>query len=190
MKKIFVALAALTTALVFTACTTTNTSDAGKMNLYPDLYKPSYAYRPIYEVNTQTKVSGEAKIHVLFGIFTWGVDKFADNASVFSEDGTFSWLANIFPSAKNLSGKSAFYDACNKAKCDAILAARYEIVTEDYWVYQFVHTKVAGYPAVMKGLDKVKVVSFYIDRNGTPVILKGNDVYENIAPATGVASWF
>ena len=190
MKKFFAALAVLATALVFTACTTTNTSDAGKMNLYPDLYKPAYAYRPIYEVNTQTKVSGEAKIHVLFGIFSWGVDKFADNASVFAEDGTFSWLANVFPSAKNLSGKAAFYSACVKAKCDAVLAARYEIVTEDYWVYQFVHTKVSGYPAVMKGLDKVKVVSFYIDRTGTPVILKGNDVYENISPSLSVSGWF
>lgn len=57
MKKIFAALAALTTALVFTACTTTNTSDAGKMNLYPDLYKPSYAYRPIYEVNAHLRTT-------------------------------------------------------------------------------------------------------------------------------------
>ena len=42
----------------------------------------------------------------------------------------------------------------------------------------------------MKGLDKVKVVSFYIDRTGTPVILKGNDVYENISPSLSVSGWF
>ncbi len=196
MKKIMVLLVAVLTATLFTACSTTNTSDAGTMNLYPDLYKPAKAYRPKYNVDLTNKITGTANVHVLFGIFVWGESKFADNASIFADDSAFSWLYSIFPSAKNISAKAAFYKACAAYKqpktqkpADAIIAARYEVVTKDYFVYQNLNTKVTGYPAVMEGLDEVKVISFYIDGKGNMHVLSGNDVYVNIAPVVKVG-WF
>ena len=95
MKKIMVLLVAVLTATLFTACSTTNTSDAGTMNLYPDLYKPAKAYRPKYNVDLTNKITGTANVHVLFGIFVWGESKFADNASIFADDSAFSWLYSI-----------------------------------------------------------------------------------------------
>lgn len=196
MKKIMVLLVAVLTATLFTACSTTNTSDAGTMNLYPDLYKPAKAYRPKYNVDLTNKITGTANVHVLFGIFVWGESKFADNASIFADDSAFSWLYSIFPSAKNISAKAAFYKACAAYKqpktqkpADAIIAARYEVVTKDYFVYQNLNTKVTGYPAVMEGLDEVKVISFYIDGKGNMHVLSDNDVYVNIAPVVKVG-WF
>ena len=62
-------------------------------------------------------------------------------------------------------------------------------MTKDYFVYQNLNTKVTGYPAVMEGLDEVKVISFYIDGKGNMHVLSGNDVYVNIAPVVKVG-WF
>lgn len=196
MKKIMIALAAVFTATIFSACTVTNTSDAGTMNLYPELYKPSTAYRPKYNVDLTNKVSGNANVHILFGIFVWGESKFADNASIFPSDGAFAWLNTLLPSAKNISAQAAFYKACSTYKqpqtnkpADAIIAARYEIVTTDYFLYQNMKTKVTGYPAVMEGLEKVKVLPFYVDGKGNLHVLSGSDVYYNIAPTVKIG-WF
>ncbi len=187
MKKIAMCLVAVAAvAVVMTGCKSINTSDAGNMNLYPETYKPLYGYRPVFEVDTKAKVAGEANVHVLFGIFCWGASNFADNASVFAAD---SFWANFFPSAKNISGKAAFYNACITNKCDAVIAARYEITTTDYFVYQNVNSKISGYPAVMTGLDKVKVLSYTFDKNGKPTVLEGNDVYVAL-PGTTSSSWF
>lgn len=194
MKKLlFLFAAATVAALLSTACTSVNTSDAGTMNLYPDLYKPSTAYRPKYNVDLKDKVSGQAKVHILFGIFVWGESRFADNASIFDKDNFF---ASWFPSPMNIAAKAAFYKACTEYKqprtgkpADAIIAARYEIVTKDYFVYKNMQTKVTGYPAVMEGLDEVKVIPFYIDGKGDMHILPEGNQYYNITPAP-VIGWF
>ncbi len=187
MKKMLLALAAVGVAFGFAGCSVTNTSDAGTMNLYPELFKPSEGYRPIYEVDMEKKVSGTANVHVLFGIFSWGESKFADNGDIFGGD---AWFESIFPSAKKTSGKAAFYKACAEAKCDAVLAARYEIVTKDYFVYQNTTTTVTGYPAFMKKLEKVKITSYILDGKGVPVILKPGEAYTNIAPKSGGGGFF
>ncbi len=179
MKKTLLMLAAAGLALVFTGCAVTNTSDAGKMNLYPELFAPADGYRPLYDVDMEKKVSGTANVHILFGIFCWGESKFADNGNIFGED---TWFDAIFPSGKKISGKAAFYKACIAAKCDAVLAARYEIVTTDYFVYQNTTTTVTGYPAFMKKLEKVKITNFFLDAKGVPVVLKSGEAYLNITP--------
>ena len=175
------AFAAIGLSLGFAGCSVTNTSDGGKMNLYPELFNPGEGYRPVYEVKMEKKVSGTADVHVLFGIFTWGESKFADNGNIFGEN---NWWTSIFPSAKQMSGMAAFYKACTQAKCDTVLAARYEIVTSDYWVYKHMNTTVTGYPAYMQKLEKVKIVNFYLDKHGVPVILKGTEAYNDITPAS------
>ena len=102
----------------------------------------------------------------------------------------FSRPQKIFPQRLH-SIKPALLTNSPKTQkpADAIIAARYEVVTKDYFVYQNLNTKVTGYPAVMEGLDEVKVISFYIDGKGNMHVLSGNDVYVNIAPVVKVG-WF
>lgn len=57
MKK-FVPLALFAVAaLLFSGCTSINTSDAGSMNVYPATVGPVDSYRPLYKVNEKERVS-------------------------------------------------------------------------------------------------------------------------------------
>lgn len=173
MKKITLHLvAAIAFVCVMTGCQSTNTSDAGSMNVYPQTVGPVDAYRPLYKVDEKQKVSGQAKVNVLFGIFAWGdSSKFADNASLFASDSLFASLFSFLPNAKQIAGQAAFYNACTTAKCDAVVAARYEIDTTDYFVFKKMDVKVTGFPATMTGVETVKPMPYYINGKGEVVVL-------------------
>lgn len=167
MKHLLIAAVAGFCLLSVVGCKSTNSSDAGSMNVYPATVGPVDNYRPIYEVNEKTPVSGSAKVSILFGIFSWGdSSKFADNASLFGG----SWWT-LF-SAKETAAKAAFYSACKQANCDAVVAARYEIETEDYFVFKTMKVNVKGFPATMKRVEVVKPMLYYVNGKGDIVILK------------------
>lgn len=167
MKKIAMCLVAVAVCgFILTGCKSTNTSDGGSMNIYPQTVGPVDAYRPLYKVNEKQKVDGEAKINVLFGIFTWGdTTNFADNSSLFGN----AWYAAFC--SKEMAGKAAFYNACIAANCDAIVAARYVINTTDYFVFKTMKVKVTGFPAVMTGVETVKPMPYYVNGKGEVVVL-------------------
>ena len=172
MKKVFVLISAISMAVVLSACTTTNSSDGGSMNIYPRTVGPVDSYRPIYSVNEKVRVSGEANVNVLFGIFTWGDgSQFADNASIFKADSFFGRLLAIFPNSKNIASKAAFYRACKSGKCDTVVAARYEVNTVDYFVFQKMNIKISGFPAKVVSLEIVKPMFYYVDPQGKITVL-------------------
>ena len=137
---------------VMTGCTSVNTSDAGSMNVYPQTVGP---------------------VDVLFGIFAWGdTSTFADNASIFNQNSPFAFLFSWIPNAQNIAAKAAFYNACKKAQCDAVVASRYEIKTDDYWLFKKLDVKVSGFPATMTGVETVKPMPYYIDGKGQVVVME------------------
>ncbi len=170
MKKFFITLALGFVCIIgITGCsTTTNSSDAGSMNLYPQTVGPTDNYRPQYSVDTQNKVSGEAKVNVLFGIFAWSdKDGVADNSSIFSSSSILSWIFAFIPNKKNMAAQRAFYDACKNASCDTIVAARYEIVEKNYFfIFSTCNVEVKGFPATLDSVEVVKPLQYYVDANG------------------------
>ena len=173
LKMLVSAVLGIAALAVMTGCTSVNTSDAGSMNIYPQVVGPVDAYRPQYKVDEKTKVNGSAKVNVLFGIFAWGdTSTFADNASIFEENALLSFFFFWLPNAQNIAAKSAFYNACKEAKCDAVVASRYEIVTDDYWLFKRFNVKITGFPATLVGVETVKPMPYYIDCKGQVVVLE------------------
>ncbi len=142
MKKILF-LAVIAAAFVFTGCTSVNTSDGATAIPQPCTDGPGYT--ATFAKKT-ARVSGAADVKVLFGIFAWGAEGFADNAkfSIFS----------ILPSAENFAKSAAVYNTCQKNKVDTLLGTRYTLTSTDYFVYKTIKCEVAGYPATMTGLVK------------------------------------
>ncbi len=172
LKMLVSAVLGIAALAVMTGCTSVNTSDAGSMNVYPQTIGPVDAYRPLYKVDEKVKVNGSAKVNVLFGIFAWGdTSTFADNASIFDQHSPFAFLVSWIPNAQNIAAKAAFYNACKKAQCDAVVASRYEIKTDDYWVFKRLDVKVSGFPATMTGVEVVKPMPYYIDGKGQVVVM-------------------
>lgn len=190
MKKITVLGLLATVTLVFTGCTSVNTSDAGSMNVYPATVGPVDSYRPLYKVNEKERVSGQAKVNVLFGIFAWGdTSAFADNATLSASDSVFGALFAWLPNAKEIAAKAAFYDACKTSNSDAVVAARYEIQTDDYFVFKKMNVKVTGFPATLTGVEIVKPMPFYINGKGEVVVMEKFVVPHKLFDATASKGW-
>ena len=171
MKTFVLAVIAAFASSVMVGCVQINSSDSGSMNLPPTTVGPVDDYRPLYQVDCTRKISASSNIKNLFWIFTWGSDNaFADNASIFPSD---SILGKIFPFliAKETAAKAAFYKACKDAKCDSIVAARYEITFEDYFLYKKISVEVSGFPAKLSGVETVKAQQYYINSNGDVIFL-------------------
>ena len=198
MKKCAaLASVALCALVAMTGCQSINTSDAGNMTVNPQTSGPIDRYRPLYKVDEAKTVTGNAKIHCLFGLFVWGGKGSADYADFTNQDDSF--LAKLLPNPKATGAKSAFYDACVANKCDSLVASRYTIKTTDYIVYTQYDITVKGYPAVQTGIETIKPVPYYIDfSTGKVVILEKfvdmiNVGYEPCGvndPSPGVKGWF
>jgi hypothetical protein len=145
MKKItvvvmFVCFAAM--LFLTTGCTSVTSNDGANAIGMENLKMPVYA--PII-TRSKKKVTGTSHLTVLFGIFSWGDNKFADNT-------TFSAFGSILPDARN----AAVYNACERSKSDLILAAKYEVEKTNYFFYSTINCTVTGFPAVIKDLKEVK----------------------------------
>ncbi len=190
MKKFILFAVCFCSALVFTGCSSINTSDAGSMNVYPATVGPVDSYRPLYKVNEKERVSGEAKVNVLFGLFAWGdTSSFADNATLAASDSIFGAFLAWIPNAKEIAAKAAFYNACTASKSDAVVAARYEIKTDDYFVFKKMNVKVSGFPAKMTGVETVKPMPYYINGKGEVVVMDKFVVPHKLFDASARGGW-
>lgn len=155
MKKMLVLVAACTVAFV-TGCTSIHTSDGASG--VPQVSACHAGYAATF-THKNTRISGTAQINVLFGLFAWGTDGFADNSKL----STFAFL----PSPENFAKSAAVYNTCQKNKADLLIGTRYNVVTKDYFVFKVVKCQVAGFPAVMNGVVKKKP---YVCKNTGKVI--------------------
>lgn len=165
MKKTL-SLAALAgvIAMIATGCTSVTTSDGAQGIVQPPTV--NYGYKAEF-AHKDARVNGNAKINVLFGLFAWGADGFAENCDL----STFSFL----PSASSFAKSAAVYNACQTNKADTLLGTRYVVTTTDYVVFKIVKCEVAGFPATMTNVKKLE-----------PFVLRGKDadtlVYLDAAP--------
>lgn len=142
MKKLMV-LGGAVAAMLLTGCMSTHTND-GTATVKISITK---AYQA--DIVAQNKaVTGEATVHNVLGLFTWGVSEFADDSFVTTSGSSFQLGVSPVEAAK----QGATYNACQASSSDAILAAKYKVDIADYFVYKQVKCKVTGYPASIKGV--------------------------------------
>ncbi len=143
-KMLFLSTLAGAIALVATGCTSVVTSDGATAIPQPttcaDGYKAQFQHQNV-------RVTGNSQVNVLFGIFAWGANGFAENSDL----STFSFL----PSPVNFAKSAAVYEACQANKVDTLLGTRYTVTTTDYFVFKTLKCEVAGFPAKMTDVTKL-----------------------------------
>lgn len=144
MKKSILAAAAAA-MFVLTGCVSVHTSDGASVVPQPESCHPGYAATFSHK---NVRVEGAATVNVLFGLFAWGTDGFADNSKL----SAFSFL----PSPENFAKSAAVFNTCQANKADTLLGTRYVVTTTDYVVFKTVNCKVAGFPASMNGVVEKK----------------------------------
>ena len=144
MKKLMCAAAI---AALACGCITVNKNDGGDHNLQPKVAKDIVHEK--YSVE-QTPVTATESINVIFGIFPFGATAthIADGAPL----STFWQGDSLNSKVRN----GAYANACDQAKCDAIVGARYNVRTEDYVVYKKLTCEITGYPAKLTGVELIE----------------------------------
>ena len=140
MKKLMM-FSALAVASALVGCTTINKNDGGNSCLRPQVIKDGMQIK--YDVG-EAKVSGTDQINCLFGFICWG-----STASHVCDQSEGSLFGN------DIVKNGAYANACDAGNCDQIVAARYKITTDDYFVFKKIKAEVSGFPATAKS---VKVV--------------------------------
>lgn len=144
MKKMLI-LAGIALTLM-TGCLSTNTNDGAT----PVEFKVEKAYTADVDIQKDA-TKAEATVNCLFGLITWGVTEYADEAFVSSNSGL-----GLFKDPMTVAKQGATYKACKDANADALLGATYHIDTEDYFIFKKVKCTAEGYPATIKGVKEVK----------------------------------
>ena len=140
MKKV-VMIAAL--AALACGCVSTRKNDGGDASLQVPVVKDIIHEK--YEIKNET-VTGEESLNVLFGLIVWG-----KTATHYADAAPFRFFDKI-GEAKN----GAYANACDKAKCDAIVGAHYKVRIEDYFVFKKLTCEIFGYPATLKGVELIE----------------------------------
>jgi hypothetical protein len=93
------------------------------------------------DVKVGETISGESSVNILFNVFKLGGDtQFADGVTYGGGEGGFALGLDPVASAKS----AAAFKAVKASGADVIVAPRYEVNVQDYFVYKTVNVKVTG----------------------------------------------
>lgn len=155
MKKAsMLTIAALCALSAMTGCITVNKNDGGESGM-----RIPVSQDVIHEQITvdKTPVTAQDEVKCLFGLITWGSS--ASHVADVTDD--------LVPFGASVKAKNGAYaNACDKAKCDRLVATRYKITTNDYFVYKTVKAEVTGYPAKISGVKVIETTPSKV----TPVL--------------------
>ena len=138
MKKLMMAAAL---AALACGCVSVNKNDGGESNLRAKVCKDVIHEKLSVADN---KVTASDEIQCLFGWICWG------STATHTADQTDE-LFGFGMKAKAKNG--AYANACDAAKCDQLVATRYKVTVEDYFVYAKCKAEVTGYPAKVEGVE-------------------------------------
>lgn len=144
MKKILLLSAMVAAASLLPACQNLNSSSGAQV---PTTELHAEHYQPQFTIEDKT-VQGEAKVHNLFGIFSWGVDNVADYTDM-------NPGITLFPTPGSIAKAGATYNATTPKGYDRLLGATYVLQTDNYFIYKCVKATVKGYPAKVKSFKKI-----------------------------------
>lgn len=142
MKKI--ALPLVLAGALASGCATHNVSQpAAPLNGYVDTGLKA-------DLTVGEKITGESSVTVLFGLFKLGAsNRYADGVTYGAQASAFG-LGGFDPISSAKS--AAAYDAVSKAGADVIVAPKYLVDVEDYFVYKKVNVQVSGYKGVINSI--------------------------------------
>ena len=93
------------------------------------------------DVKVGEPISGQSSVNILFNVFKLGGDsQFADGVTYGGGEGGFALGLDPVASAKS----AAAYKAVKASGADVIVAPRYEVNVQDYFVYNTVNVSVTG----------------------------------------------
>ena len=123
-------------AAIACGCVSVNQNDGGNACRKPCIAKDIVHEK--FTVSAQT-VSAQDRLNCLFGFI----------ADAVCGQGPF---LNATAKAKN----GAYANACDAAKCDQVVGAKYKVTTEDYFVFKKVKAEITGYPATLSGVELIE----------------------------------
>ena len=146
MKKLMIGAVV---AAVACGCVSVNQNDGGDA-----CRRPCVAKDIVHEKFTvaDKTVSAEDNINCLFGFICWGSSATHIADAVCSRTSGISLLPRGIEKAKN----GAYANACDAAKCDQIMAAKYKVTTDDYFVFKKYKAEITGYPANLTGVEDIE----------------------------------
>lgn len=100
------------------------------------------------DLTVGNKIKGTATATQILGFINLGPNKFADgvNYGAGSEVSFFDGFAPV--------KAAAAYEAISKANADVIIAPRYTVVTEDYFIFKTTTATVDGMKGTLNGVSK------------------------------------
>ena len=138
-------MACAVVAAIACGCISVNQNDGGSA-----CRKPCIATDIVHEkftVADQT-VSAEDQLNCLFGLICWGSTATHIADAVCGQ--------SPFPNAIDKAKNGAYANACDVAKCDQVVGAKYKVTTEDYYVFKTVKAEITGYPATLTGVELIE----------------------------------
>ena len=150
MKKLIVGAAV---AAIACGCVSVNQNDGGNA-----CRRPCIAMDIVHEKFTvdQKTVSAEDNINCLFGWICWGSSA-THHADVVCDGGAQKPLLGIFDNKGIKQAKNGAYaNACDAAKCDQVVGAKYKVTTKDYFVFKQIKAEITGYPATLTGVELIE----------------------------------
>jgi len=155
MKKIYSLLASAGIAIIATGCASTHVS---KVSGPMAAVTKTVVATP--DVVIGEKISGEATLSTLFGVFDFGSTKYADGikyvSKVEKKQGGMPFSSD--DSEKYSEAKAAAaYDACQKNGADLLLVPNYQVETKNILnIWRVTHCKVSGFKGVVKKISKIE----------------------------------
>lgn len=144
-KSLVLMLGCLVVASVMTGCMSNHVSKSSQ----PLIARTQVDLVP--NVVVGKKISGEATMNKLFGIFAWGASDFAEGVDC----GATSPATLLGGDSLGAVKAAAAYNACSVYEADFIVTPRYTVHVQDYFVYSVAKATVKGYKGTLKGV-KVK----------------------------------
>ena len=149
MKKLMMTAAV---AAIACGCITNHKNDGGDACLKPAIAKDIVHEKYSVEKNPVTAAESINYLQIGPLSFTWGgtATHFADCVPIGKVNEYFGYT----PQQEAQNG--AFANACDQAKCDNIVGARYKYTNEKYFIYGKVTCEATGYPAKLTGVELIE----------------------------------
>jgi hypothetical protein len=101
-------------------------------------------------VEVGPKIAGSSSSTTLFGIFTFGPNKFADGVNYgFETGGSGLFNLDCFAAVKS----AAAYQAVTNSSSDLIIAPKYTVEYNNYFIFSTKNATVSGYKGVLKSVE-------------------------------------
>lgn len=143
MKKVLLLAAVSSFAMV--GCASQNVSQSSSP-LVSSVEAPLKA-----DVDVGEKITGTAQSTQIFGFIKLGPNKFADGVTYAGASG--GGLLSMLDSSESVKAAAA-YNATSKSNADVIVAPRYTIETNDYFVFKTTKATVNGYKGTINSITK------------------------------------